>query len=126
MTRSYDVLPPRIDPAVEFCQIFGNKEISYAPRPSLSHALTHGYDGQSEATKKSNALLSFSNQTNAMRAAQRTRLANSLFSTTFVISVLTVAAGQLLPCPVPNTVGADSASSEKSNQDKKIVIASRQ
>lgn len=66
------------------------------------------------------------NQTNAMRAAQRTRLANSLFSTTFVISVLTVAAGQLLPCPVPNTVGADTAATEKANQDKKVVIASRQ
>ncbi|KAK9471768.1 uncharacterized protein V1510DRAFT_418957 [Dipodascopsis tothii] len=43
-----------------------------------------------------------------IRAATRTRLRTSVFSTTFLIAVLTVAAPQFLPCPAGrNPVGAE-------------------
>ncbi|KAK9369345.1 hypothetical protein V1509DRAFT_487158 [Lipomyces kononenkoae] len=44
-----------------------------------------------------------------LNASARARLTTSLFSTTFIIAVLTVAAPAILPCPATrNPVGSDS------------------
>lgn len=54
-----------------------------------------------------------------MKAASRARLTTSLFSTTFIIAVLTVAAPQLVPCPVtPNHLGADATKKQKQQQQQ--------
>ena len=57
-----------------------------------------------------------------MRAAHRSKLTTSLFSTTFIIAVLTVAAPQIIGCPVkPNQLGADATRQQqivRKEQDK--------
>lgn len=46
-----------------------------------------------------------------IKASTRTRLTTSLFSTTFLIAILTVAAPQLVGCPAtPSHLGADDGS----------------
>ncbi|KAK9449982.1 uncharacterized protein V1518DRAFT_415214 [Limtongia smithiae] len=57
-----------------------------------------------------------------MNAVMRSRLTNSLFSTTFFIAILTVAAPTLFPCPATqNPVGADSGDLRIDND--KILLA---
>jgi hypothetical protein len=71
-----------------------------------------------------------------IKASVRSRLTTSLFSTTFIIAVLTVASPQLLPCPVKSSVGAETGSKERrvdksdENQsdnwnNKDVVVVSR-
>ncbi|KAK7206706.1 hypothetical protein BZA70DRAFT_274907 [Myxozyma melibiosi] len=56
--------------------------------------------------------------------ATRTRLTTSLFSTTFCIAVLTVAAPHFLPCPATrNPVGTDSG--DVRVQDRRVVLRQR-
>ncbi|KAK9326175.1 hypothetical protein V1517DRAFT_311993 [Lipomyces orientalis] len=59
-----------------------------------------------------------------LNASTRSRLTTSLFSTTFIIAVLTVAAPAILPCPATqNPVGADSGDIKVEN--RKLVVARR-
>ncbi|KAJ8097488.1 hypothetical protein POJ06DRAFT_32994 [Lipomyces tetrasporus] len=59
-----------------------------------------------------------------LKASTRSRLTTSLFSTTFIIAVLTVAAPAILPCPATrNPVGADSGDIKVEN--RKLVVARR-
>ncbi|KAK9486955.1 hypothetical protein V1527DRAFT_450782 [Lipomyces starkeyi] len=57
-----------------------------------------------------------------LNASARSRLTTSLFSTTFIIAVLTVAAPAILPCPATrNPVGADSGDIKVEN--RKLIVA---
>ncbi|ODV78463.1 uncharacterized protein CANTADRAFT_52776 [Suhomyces tanzawaensis NRRL Y-17324] len=49
----------------------------------------------------------------SIRATQRNRLTNSLFSSTFAICFALVGANSLLPCPVDNVHGNDSVIDER-------------
>ncbi|CUM53492.1 unnamed protein product [Debaryomyces tyrocola] len=61
----------------------------------------------------------------AIKATQRNRMTNSLFSSTFAICVLMVGANSLLPCPIDSVHGNDSVIDEriikKSNDDKEKI-----
>lgn len=53
----------------------------------------------------------------AIRATQRNRLTNSLFSSTFAICVMLVGANSLLPCPMDTVHGNDSVIDERLKQN---------
>lgn len=56
-----------------------------------------------------------------IKAATRTRLTTSLFSTTFLIAVFTVTAPQFLPCPAHrDPVGADAKKSSVDLVSQKV------
>ena len=61
----------------------------------------------------------------AIKATQRNRMTNSLFSSTFAICVLMVGANSLLPCPIDSVHGNDSVIDErivkKSNDSKEKI-----
>lgn len=57
-----------------------------------------------------------------MRGSVRRGLTTTMFYTTMAIAVLTVAAPQVLPCPVPRGVGADSEDRGNKNWDKSVVV----
>ncbi|ABN66583.1 predicted protein [Scheffersomyces stipitis CBS 6054] len=52
----------------------------------------------------------------AIRATQRNRVTNSLFSSTFAICCLMVAGNSLVPCPVDCVHGNDSIIDERYRQ----------
>lgn len=52
----------------------------------------------------------------AVRATQRNRFTNSLFTSTFAICFLMVGANSLLPCPIDNVHGNDSVIDERFKQ----------
>lgn len=64
----------------------------------------------------------------AIKATQRNRMTNSLFSSTFAICVLMVGANSLLPCPIDSVHGNDSVIDEriikKSKDDKEKIQTS--
>ncbi len=64
----------------------------------------------------------------AIKATQRNRMTNSLFSSTFAICVLMVGANSLLPCPIDSVHGNDSVIDEKiikkSNDGKEKIQTS--
>lgn len=55
----------------------------------------------------------------AIKATQRNRMTNSLFSSTFAICVLMVGANSLLPCPIDSVHGNDSVIDERIIQKSK-------
>lgn len=60
-----------------------------------------------------------------MKNGQRTRLTTSLFYSTFVVAVFTVAAPQFLGCPAkPHQLGADATNT--GGQKKKTPVAQLQ
>ena len=62
-------------------------------------------------------------QTMYMRGSLRRGLTTTMFYTTMAIAVLTVAAPQVLPCPVqPRGVGAESPDKEREQWKKKVVV----
>lgn len=64
----------------------------------------------------------------AIKATQRNRMTNSLFSSTFAICVLMVGANSLLPCPIDSVHGNDSVIDEriiKKSNDSKEKIQTR-
>ncbi|KAK9453525.1 hypothetical protein V1511DRAFT_83756 [Dipodascopsis uninucleata] len=59
-----------------------------------------------------------------LNAAGRSRLKTSLFSTTFLVAVFTVAAPTILPCPATRyPVGADSG--DMKAMDRRTYLAKR-
>lgn len=65
-----------------------------------------------------------------MRAASRTRLTTTLFSTTFFIAILTVAAPQIFGCPATPSNHFDNDTKKKalnnnSWDSKTVVVADR-
>ena len=59
-----------------------------------------------------------------IKATQRNRLTNSLFSSTFAICVLLVGANSAIPCPVDSNYSNDS--NEKLQQQHKKFIQQKQ
>ncbi|KGU33268.1 hypothetical protein MGK_02558 [Candida albicans P57055] len=59
-----------------------------------------------------------------IKATQRNRLTNSLFSSTFAICVLLVGANLAIPCPVDSNYSNDS--NEKLQQQHKKFIQQKQ
>ncbi|KAK9476666.1 hypothetical protein V1514DRAFT_336239 [Lipomyces japonicus] len=61
-----------------------------------------------------------------LNAAARSRLTTSIFSTTFVIAVFTVAAPSILPCPARESpLGMDSGDTMREAELKMLADARR-
>ncbi|MCP8718101.1 MAG: hypothetical protein M5F18_02250 [Asgard group archaeon] len=59
-----------------------------------------------------------------IKASQRNRLTNSLFSSTFAICVLLVGANSIIPCPVDSNYSNDS--NEKLKYQQRQLIQNQQ
>lgn len=57
-----------------------------------------------------------------MRGSVRRGLTTTMFYATMAVSILTVAAPQILPCPVPRGVGADGKDKNNKEWNKKVVV----
>uniref|UniRef100_A0A060SXF5 ARAD1A12782p n=1 Tax=Blastobotrys adeninivorans TaxID=409370 RepID=A0A060SXF5_BLAAD len=60
-----------------------------------------------------------------LRAQTRTKLTTYLFSATFLISVFTVGAPNLLPCPANNAFDAETKHKDEEWKNKRVVISKR-
>lgn len=55
----------------------------------------------------------------SIKASQRNRLTNSLFSSTFAVCFALVGANSLLPCPVDSSYGNDSIIEKRLQEEQK-------
>lgn len=60
-----------------------------------------------------------------IKAAHRSRLTTSLFTSTFLLAVLTVGAPQLLPCPANANVEAEAKEKNKLDSGKEVIVRER-
>lgn len=60
-----------------------------------------------------------------IKAAHRSRLTTSLFTSTFILAILTVGAPQLLSCPANSNVEAETGSKKKVDSSKKVIVRDR-